>query len=105
MDFQELLNSLINPGEDGPSPTIYDDLSASYTDATSTRDAKIGETEGALAAALEELNRVKAMNYDLMIAAATPSGEGEPEGESENDNSDDSGDDVGDDDDFFEDKD
>ena len=101
-DFSELMAMLVNPGEDGAPETIYDDLSASYTDATSTRDAKITETSSALEAALTELNRVKAMNYDLLIAAegdnSANSSNNEEEATIEND-------DIGDDDDFFTDKD
>lgn len=98
MDFEELLNSLRNPGEDGVPDTIYDDLSASYTESTSTRDAKIGESETALAAALAEIQRVKAMNYDLLMAQgveeSTDDGEPEPEPDDSSD--------VGDESDFFE---
>ncbi len=101
-DFSELLTQLTNPGEDGIPPTIYDDLSASYTDATSTRDAKITETSGALEAALAEINRVKAMNYDLLMAAGVADGENSGNNEPDNDVD---NDDIGDDDDFFTDKD
>ncbi len=101
-DFSELLAMLVNPGEDGTPETIYDDLSASYTDATSTRDAKIGETSSALEAALAELNRVKAMNYDLLMASGVA--ESDDSGNNGSDNDGDN-DDIGDDDDFFTDKD
>lgn len=105
MEFLELLASLQNPGEDGPSPTIYDDLSASYTDATSTRDAKIQVQGGDLEAAQAEILSLKAMNYDLLIAAgidnSSDSGDNESEDNSDNDSKDNS-DDVGDYEDFFE---
>lgn len=106
MDFSELLALLQNPGEDGLSPTIYDDLSAAYTNDMSTRDAKI-EVQGTdLAAAQAEILALKAMNYDLLMAAGIDnSGEsGDDETETETD-SDSESDDIGDDDDFFEKKD
>jgi hypothetical protein len=108
-DFAELLNSLINPGEDGPSPTIYDDLSASYTEATSTRDAKIQVTEESLAQLQAELLQAKAANWDLLQSIPSgDSGEGDEGGESDGDSDNDGdsdADNIGDDDDFFEDKD
>lgn len=104
-DFQELLNSLINPGEDGPSPTIYDDLSAAYTADTSTRDAKIQVSEETVAQLQAELLAAKAANWDLLQQIPT----NDP-GTGDTDNGDDGGDgdsddNIGDDDDFFEDKD
>ena len=104
MEFAELIEALRNPGEDGIPATIYDDLSASYTDATSTRDAKIQVTETDLAAAQAEILQLKAMNYDLLIAAGVDNSENSGENESEN-SSDESEDEIGDDDDFFEKKD
>lgn len=46
MDFEGLLQSLINPGEEGPSETIYDDLRAAYNtvkDKADSAGAKISE--------------------------------------------------------------
>lgn len=102
MDFNELLQSLINPGEDGPSPTIYDDLSAAYTNDTSTRDAKIETSMQELEALKLELLAAKAANWDLMQSI--------PSVENTEDNGDNGGepdeseesDDIGDDEDFFE---
>lgn len=103
MDFETLLAQLINPGDEGPSPSIYDDLSASYTDATSTRDAKIGDQESLISQLTEELTRTKLMNYELMISQVA---EPEASGENENDETPESDpDDIGDDDDFFADED
>lgn len=98
MDFESLLAMLVNPGEDGPPESIYDDLGASYTDATSTRDAKIGESDALIAELTAELQKTKAMNYDLMIAAVAEPEETGDDG----DNTDSSDDEIGDDDDFFE---
>lgn len=97
MDFETLLASLMNPGEEGVNPGIYDDLSASYTDATSTRDAKIGDQDSLIAQLTEELTRTKLMNYELMISQAV-----EPETPAETPDESDDSEDVGDDDDFFE---
>lgn len=103
LDFNELLQSLINPGEDGPSPTIYDDLSAAYTNDTSTRDAKIETTNMELEALKLELLQAKAANWDLMQSIPSvenPEDNGDNGGEPES--SDEESDDIGDDEDFFE---
>lgn len=104
MDFETLLAMLRNPGEDGVPETIYDDLSASYTEMSSTSGAAI-ETANATVAQLQaELTAAKAHNYELLMAGGVAnsedSGNDESESESESDP-----DDVGDDDDFFEKKD
>lgn len=99
-DFAELLASLVNPGEDGPSPSIYDDLSASYTEATSTRDAKIGVVSEELEALKLELLAAKAANWDLMNSLPVAESEDSGDNEDDTDNSeDDSEDDP--DSDFF----
>lgn len=102
MDFETLLAQLINPGEDGPSDSIYDDLGASYNDATSSRDAKIDEQAGLVAELTAELTRTKLLNYELMLSQAvepeTP-GDSEDEDETETENDSDS---DNPDDDFFE---
>jgi len=102
MDFEAILQSLINPGEDGPSPTAYDDLSASYTEATSTRDAKIQTSETRVAELELELLKAKSANWDLLqsipVADSEDSGDNE-----EDDNSEEDSDDDNPDSDFFED--
>lgn len=105
MDFAELLAQLQNPGEDGLSPTIYDDLSAAYTNDTSTRDAKIEVQGSDLAAAQAEILALKAMNYDLLMAAGIDNSGDTGENEESESESESDPDDVGDDDDFFEKKD
>jgi len=100
-DFNELLQSLINPGEDGASPTIYDDLSASYTEATSTRDAKITTSESRVAELELELLAAKAANWDLM-QLIPQSGEVADSGENPDDGEKPEDDEVSEDDDFFE---
>ena len=43
MGFQELIDSLKSPGEDGPSPSIYDDLTNEYNTAVEGGRAKLDE--------------------------------------------------------------
>jgi len=66
--FEELLNSAKNPGDDGPSETIYDDLGAAYNDRVSAGDAKVAELSGTVDASTKEIERLKAHNYDLLSA-------------------------------------
>jgi len=83
--FQELLELLRNPGEDGTLPdTIYDDLTATYSETHDRAEgalAKAGEYESAIAeydgkiqAYESEISRLKAMNYDLLMASGVESG-------------------------------
>lgn len=65
-DFEELMNSLQNAGEDGPGETIYDDLRASYNDRVSAGDAKVAELTASNETANAEIGRLKAHNYDLL---------------------------------------
>ena len=97
MDFAELLAMLTNPGEDGVPDSIYDDLSNSYTDATSTRDAKITTSESRVAELELELLAAKAANWDL--SQQIPVAESTDSGNDDVSNSDES--DIGDDEDFF----
>lgn len=84
-EFLALLESLRNPGEDGPSDSIYDDLSSTYTNDLSTRDAKVEQLTGRIAELESELSRVKIHNYDLLTAmpAESEESDGEDSGESE----------------------
>ena len=83
--FQELLELLKNPGEDGTIPdTIYDDLTATYTETHDRAEgafAKVAEHESAISeydakiqAYESEISRLKAMNYDLLMASGVESG-------------------------------
>lgn len=67
-DFNELLDKLRNPGDDGPEPTIYDDLAAAYNDRISSADSKITELSAAVETKDSELLKVRAHNYDLLTA-------------------------------------
>ena len=95
MDFEALINAVQNPGEGGVPPTIYDDIRATYQgvqDQFSSAQAKIGELTESNTTLAEQLNAMKAANYDLLTqvnAQSAPekaddsdsSGEGEPEDE------------------------
>jgi hypothetical protein len=102
MDFEAILASILNPGEDGVSPTAYDDLSASYTEATSTRDAKISTSESRVAELELELLKAKSANWDLMQALPVADSE-ESDDNEEDTNSDEDSDSDDPDSDFFED--
>lgn len=77
MDFVELLNSLL--GEDAPNDqTVYDDLTAMYTDSVSLSDsanAKIAELEAANATLQEQVASLKAHNYDLLQEIGSAAGD------------------------------
>jgi hypothetical protein len=71
MTFEELIAALREPGEDGVSPTIYDDLTASYSAVTEGSAAKIAELEETINAQTAEISRLKAVNYDLLMDSKT----------------------------------
>ena len=78
--FEELMEELRNPGENGPGETIYDDLNAAYNDRISAADAKVTELSTNYEKAQQELTRTKAHNYELLTAVpqgnpVTPSAE------------------------------
>ena len=81
MDFAELLALLIEPGDDGPPATIYDDLSTAHSDELGGRDGKIEELMAANDALQAEVTRLKVDIYDKLMS------QGEPEGD-ENDDAD-----------------
>lgn len=69
MDFEALINAVQNPGEGGVPPTIYDDIRATYQgvqDQFSSAQAKIGELTESNTTLAEQLNAMKAANYDLL---------------------------------------
>lgn len=74
--FAELMEQFRNPGETGLPETFETDLTEAYEHEISVRDAavaerdqKIADAEKAKAEADAEVTRVKAVNYDLMVAA------------------------------------
>lgn len=102
MDFEALINAVQNPGEGGVPPTIYDDIRATYQgvrDQFSSAQAKIGELTESNNTLADQLNAMKAANYDLLTqvnAQSAPekgdsgggdSSEGSDDGENEDDGS------------------
>jgi hypothetical protein len=80
--FEELMNLYRNPGETGIPEDFADQLAAAYQDDLSVRDAAVKDREkqrdDAIAAQAErdkEITRLKAVNYDLLIAAPKPGGD------------------------------
>ena len=74
--FAELMEEFRTPPEGGLPATFVDELEQTYTEEISIRDAAVASREAALAekekdiiAAREEVMRVKAVNYDLLVAA------------------------------------
>lgn len=85
MEFDDILESIINPGPEGPDPTAFDQLReahhgaleaarADYDTVSGERDSAVGERDAALASVVE----VKAMNFDKLMAAGTPAN-GDPD--------------------------
>lgn len=71
MDFEGLLQSLINPGEEGAPETIYDDLRAAYNtvkDKADSAGAKISELTDSNSALSKTVDGLKSKNYDLLEA-------------------------------------
>ena len=105
MDIESLIAMMRNSGEDGIPETIYDDLSASYTELGSTSGAKVAEHEATIAQLSAELSAAKAHNYDLLMQSAPAPAAAEETSEESSEESGDDDDSIGDDDDFFEKKD
>lgn len=87
MDFEALLGLLQDPGDQVVPPTIYDDIRSMYTglsDNFSSAQAKIGELTDANSTLTEQLNAMKAANYDLLTqvqgAAEKVTGDGDGDG-------------------------
>lgn len=88
MTFEELVALLRNPGDDGLPETIYDDLSTSYNTAVEGGTAALTEmgatNDAATAELVAEIARLKALNFDLLMAAGTePTEEPKPESDDE----------------------
>lgn len=69
-DFDELIALLREPGDTELPDTIYDDLSNAHTSALDGGVAKVAQVESALADATAEIARLKALNFDLLMAAS-----------------------------------
>lgn len=82
MDFEELLEMLNNPGEDGPPEDIFDQLRGAHTGALAGKDEEINSGVEALAAVQaqvdslsQQLLEVKAANFDSLMSAGTVAGD------------------------------
>lgn len=100
MDFEALINAVQNPGEGGVPPTIYDDIRSTYQgvqDQFSSAQAKIGELTESNNTLAEQLNAMKAANYDLLtqVNAQSAPEKSEDNGGGDPDDSDDEEDDGG----------
>lgn len=69
MGFSELLQALQNPGEDGTPDTIYDDLTTEYNSVVEGGAASVAERDATIATLSADIDKLKAMNFDLLIAA------------------------------------
>ena len=99
MDFEALINAVQNPGEGGDPPTIYDDIRATYQgvqDQFSSAQAKIGELTESNTTLAEQLNAMKAANYDLLTQVNAQSAPEKSEPESSSDSGEDGEDDEDD---------
>ena len=89
--FEELVAEFQNPGENGIPETFVTDLQETYTNDLSVRDAAISERDQKLADAVKaqaerdaEINRLKAVNYDLIQSApkaGNPATDNKPDGD------------------------
>lgn len=91
--FEELMEKFRNPGETGIPENFADELTAAYQNDLSVRDAAVKEREAKLAefdkereAHADEVRKLKATNYDLMVSAPKP---GDKSSGNENENPDD----------------
>lgn len=88
MGFSEILQSLQNPGDDGVPDTIYDDLTAEYNSVVEGGAASAAEHESVVSQLTDEIGRLKALNFDLLVSAGvndapeTPSDDSDDEPES-----------------------
>lgn len=73
MEFEDILEMLVNPGEEGAPADIFDQLRGAHTGALEARDSIIAEGTEALAQATAEnealgksLVELKAFNWDKL---------------------------------------
>ena len=89
--FDELMEQYRNPGDTGLPDTFADELVSAYQADLSVRDAAVTERENLLIerqkeidAAKAEAVRLKAVNYDLLVAApkaGIPANDNTPDGD------------------------
>lgn len=71
--FDELMNAIRNPGDDGVPDTIYDDLTAEYNTAFEGYTENSREKDETIAHLNGEVSRLKSANYDLLTKVQTGS--------------------------------
>lgn len=94
MDFEDMINALMNPGEEGVPETIYDDIRGAYSgvsERADSADAKIAELAEANESLLSEVASLKAKNYDLLMSVSSDNGETDVESADDADTADDDG--------------
>lgn len=69
MNFDELMEALRG---DEPPESIYDDLTAAYHNAVDGASAKLAESDEVVKALNSEIEKLKAQNFDLLMAAPKP---------------------------------
>ena len=101
MDFEALVGLLQDPGDAVVPPTIYDDIRSQYNGLSenfSSAQAKINELTESNNVLSDQLDKMKAANYDLLTQVqghgSSDNGEGDSES-SEGDGDDGDGDDGG----------
>lgn len=92
MGFDDLINLMMNPGDDGVPDTIYDDLRTSHgdevTQATDSASAKVAELMTTIEELTGEINRLKVSNWEL-FEQIPKAGDDEPDNDDNNDNDED----------------
>lgn len=85
MEFEDLLEMLINPEPEGVPDDIFDQLRGAHTGALEGRDSQLAENSEAMAgmqSQIDALNQslveVKAANFDKLMAAGSSS-DGDPD--------------------------
>jgi hypothetical protein len=88
--FEEIMEQYRNPGENGVPDNFADEIQSAYREeiglreaAIADRDQKLADAEKARAERDAEVTRLKAVNYDLLVAApkaGNPAEENKPDG-------------------------
>ena len=98
MDFEALVGLLQDPGDAVVPPTIYDDIRSQYNGLSenfSSAQAKINELTESNGILSDQLNKMKAANYDLLTQVQGKPAESEGDSDDSGDNDADDGDDGG----------
>lgn len=98
MDFEALVGLLQDPGDAVVPPTIYDDIRSQYNGLSenfSSAQAKINELTESNNVLSDQLNKMKAANYDLLtqVQGKPVESEGDSDSGDSGDNDADDGDD------------